>query len=1118
MLQDKGVMQHRDATEGTTAAPPLRFGRAGRWVRALARAVIGAGALWAAAVAGLAILASLGPRPVALPLWMLAEIEARLTRALTDRGNAGLSVALGGVTADAAGGVPRLVLTDLRLVGPEGAALVRLPAVAARFDAAALARRQLRLTDIAAPGARIRLILDADGRLDVAFGDDAAAFDPAALAQGLNRLLAQPELQAAERLAATGAIVTVDDRRAGRVWRAEDGTIDLTRGGDGALRIAAGFVLAGEAAAARLDIALAPDGATRLAARVERLPAVTAAALSPAAAMLAMVDAPLSATVDAAVGADGAIAAFGGTLTAGAGVLRPGPGAEAIAFDGAAVRFAFDPAAARIVVHEASIRSDLLRLTATGTLAATGAPVPSVIGQFRLGAVTLDPEGRFVAPLRFDGGAADLRLRVDPFALDLGQLALWTDGWRLDARGAAVATDGGLRRMLEARIDAIPARSLIALWPRGLAPGTRAWLDRNVRAGTLRDLRLALRADPGAEPAATLAYDFDGADVTVVPGLPPVEGGSGRAMLQAGAFALTLDRGRIVPPAGGPVDLAGSTFRVAEVTRVPGVADVAVTGRGSITAVLSLIDQPPFRFLSAASLAPDIAGGDAAVAARLSLPLIARVKPGDVTWSASARLSGVSSDRLVPGRRLAAPVLSAAADPTEVAVAGEATLDGVPVAGGWRQPLGPPGVPLPPARVAGRIALGPAFAAAFLPGLPQGTVAGAGWADVVLDLPRGAPARLSLTSDLAGVALRIAAARWDKPAGQRGRLAVEARLGGGVAIDRVELVAPGLSAIGSAAVRADGALERMRLDRLRVGDWLDTGLTRDGSGAVALTGGTLDLRRIPGGAAGAAAAPAAGAGGAPLALALDRVEIADGLALTGVAGRVETRAGLTGRIDGRLNGQAAVAVRIEATPAGPAFRITAADAGAALASAGLFDRMRGGTLDLVLTPRGPGFDGHVAIAGFRLAGMPVLAEILNAVSIVGLIDQLSAGGLAFSRASAALRLDGARLAIRDGVAEGPGFGVTLSGSYDTAARRIEMDGVISPVYILNGIGQLLTRPGEGMFGFTYRISGPAGRPAVSVNPLSVLVPGPLRNAFRAQPAEGAAQRAAPADLPQGGDR
>lgn len=1118
MLQDKGAMQHGDASEGTRAGPRLRFGRAGRLVRALAWTVIGAGALLAAAVAGLAILASLGPRPVALPVWMLAEIEARLTRALSDRGNAGLSVALGGVSADAAGGVPRLVLTDLRLVGPEGTALVRLPAVAARFDAAALARRQLRLTDIAAPGARIRLIRDADGRLDVAFGDDAAAFDPAALAQGLNRLLAQPELQSAERLAATGAVVTVDDRRAGRVWRAEDGTIDLTRGSDGALRIAAGFVLAGEAAAARLDIALAPDGAARLAATVERLPAATAAALSPAAAMLALVEAPLSATVDAAVGADGAVTAFGGTLAAGAGVLRPGPAAEAITFDSAAVRFAFDPAAARIVLHEAAIRSDLLSLSATGTLAATDAPSPSVIGQFRLGAVTLDPAGRYAEPLRFDGGAADLRLRVDPFALDLGQLALWTDGWRLDARGAVAAAGGGLRRTLEARIDAIPARGLIALWPRGVVPGTRDWLDRNVRAGTLRDLRLSLRAEPGADPAVRLAYDFDGAEVTVVPGLPPVAAAAGRATLEGGAYALTLDRGRAVPPAGGAIDLAGSSFRVADVMRAPGVADVALTGRGSIAAVLSLLDQPPFRFVSAAGLAPDLVAGEAAVAATLSLPLIARVTPGDVTWSAAARLSGVSSDRLVPGRRLAAPALSATADPAGIAVEGAATLDGVPVEGTWRQPLGPPGAPLPPARVAGRIALGPAFAAAFLPGLPRGTVEGAGWADFTLDLPRGAPARLALTSDLAGVALRIAAAGWDKAAGQRGRLAVEARLGGGgVAIDRVAVEAPGLSAAGSAAVRADGALDRMRLDRLRIGDWLDTGLTRDGSGAVALTGGTLDLRRMPGGPAGAASAPAAG-GGAPLALALDRVQIADGLALTGVAGRVETRAGLTGRIDGRLNGRAAVAVRIETTPAGPAFRVTADDAGAALASAGLFDRMRGGTLDLVLTPRGAGFDGRIAIAGFRIAGMPALAEILNAVSIVGLIDQLSAGGLAFSRATAALRLDGARLTIRDGVAEGPGFGVTLAGSYDTAARRVDMDGVISPLYILNGIGQLLTRPGEGMFGVTYRISGPAARPAVSVNPLSVLAPGPLRNAFRAPPADGPARPAAPADRPQGGDR
>ncbi|MCK7475762.1 MAG: hypothetical protein MZV49_24990 [Rhodopseudomonas palustris] len=57
--------------------------------------------------------------------------------------------------------------------------------------------------------------------------------------------------------------------------------------------------------------------------------------------------------------------------------------------------------------------------------------------------------------------------------------------------------------------------------------------------------------------------------------------------------------------------------------------------------------------------------------------------------------------------------------------------------------------------------------------------------------------------------------------------------------------------------------------------------------------------------------------------------------------------------------------------------------------------------------------------------------------------------------------------------------------------------MISPIYLLNGIGAILTRRGEGLFGFNYtRDRHGATEPAVSVNPLSILTPGMFRDIFR----------------------
>jgi hypothetical protein len=53
--------------------------------------------------------------------------------------------------------------------------------------------------------------------------------------------------------------------------------------------------------------------------------------------------------------------------------------------------------------------------------------------------------------------------------------------------------------------------------------------------------------------------------------------------------------------------------------------------------------------------------------------------------------------------------------------------------------------------------------------------------------------------------------------------------------------------------------------------------------------------------------------------------------------------------------------------------------------------------------------------------------------------------------------------------------------------------------MLNGIGGIFTRQGEGLFGFNFTLTGTTSAPDVGVNPLSVLTPGMFREIFRRPP-------------------
>jgi hypothetical protein len=141
------------------------------------------------------------------------------------------------------------------------------------------------------------------------------------------------------------------------------------------------------------------------------------------------------------------------------------------------------------------------------------------------------------------------------------------------------------------------------------------------------------------------------------------------------------------------------------------------------------------------------------------------------------------------------------------------------------------------------------------------------------------------------------------------------------------------------------------------------------------------------------------------------------------------------------------------------------------------------------------------IEGPRLRDAPAMAELLNLISVVGLLEQLAATASTWARSRRASARSRA-LTLMEGTAVGPSLGISMDGVYDTDARRFDMQGVVSPLYMVNGlVGALFAPRREGLFGFSYRLTGTAQDSNVTVNPLSILTPGIFREIFRRPPPE-----------------
>jgi hypothetical protein len=1056
------------------------------------------------AAASLALAFYLIGRPVTAPEWVQQRIEQRLASELPE---ARISFGEMVIVVDE-GWRPRVRLRDVVVRDRANAEIVSFNEIKASLSMRALLDGAIQPHSLYVSGVFASLRRDVDGRVSLSAGSGGAAptREAATLAQlvgQIDEVFVLPSLSALSSVELRALTLRFDDARAQRAWTADGGRLRLARSGDDLSLSADLALLGGGTRVAVLEASYDSrigEPAAEFGISFEGVSARDVASQGPAFAWLDIMRAPISGSVRGGITEDERLKPLNATLQVGNGVVQPNPQTRPIPFDTLRSYFSFDPETQVLTFDDLSLRSKWLSGQVTGAAhfdGITAGRLEAMVGQFRLQDFSANPDDLFDDPVEIAAAEVDLRLQLDPFHLQIGRLQITDSGSTLQAEGDLRADSEGWKLGVDGQMDALTPERLLAFWPEGVKPKTRKWVSENLYDGTLSNIDVALRMAPDAPPQNYLAFDFDGAEVRFMRTLPNVTEGRGHASLIDNRFVVAVDQGQIVAPEGGPIAVGGSSFIMPDV-RVkdgpPGI--VRLRTRSSLTAALSLLDQPPMRVMQKTGLPVTLAEGEAVLEGTLAFPLKKGGKPEDVRFDIAGTLRDLDTERLVKNRRLQSEALTLTASNDRIAIGGDGTLDGIAINANWSQKIGPGS---DRSQLEGRIALTKETLETFDIALPPGTLSGAGSGDISVDLQKGQPPRFSLSSDLKGVRLAVPQLSWVKPAGATGRLDLVGTLGAVPQVNSIRIDGAGLRAVGNIRLSPDGALDRVRFDRVAVGNWLDVPVDMIGRGKgeplqISVRGGKIDLRRAAFGKGPPNARP-----GPPLLLNLDRLQITDSIALTEMQGRFQTFGGLDGSFKARLNGETPVQGRVLPRNGRSAIRLVSEDAGGVMRSANLIRQVRGGDFSLTLLPVGTGgaFDGQLNIGDVRIKDAPGIAALLNAISVVGLINELNGDGIYFDDVSAAFRLTPKRLVLTEASATGASMGLSMDGIYALDTGQIDMQGVVSPVYMLNGIGSLLTRKGEGLIGFNYRLTGPAKAPQVSVNPLSALTPGGLRNIFRA---------------------
>ena len=1039
-------------------------------------------------------------RDITAPSWITERIEDRAGDVLE-----GATLEFGAITVRIGRDLhPTVRLVDTRLIDAGGLTLSRVPIVEGVMSPRGLILQQdVLMQNVRLIGAQINLRRARDGSVSFALttgGNDLGqARSLPELLEQFDQVFERPALEALETVRADGLIVNFDDARAGRSWIVDGGAVSLDLRGDETAIRGNFSLLSGGADVTNVSLTYASPRGSRAAdvgLNLGNAQARDIAAQSAALRWLQGVDAPITASLRTQLDDTGALGPLNATLEIGQGVLQPNPGTQPIAFDDAKAYFTYDPQRDSISFSELSLATEWGSLRADGDAYLRefrdGLP-NALLAQFQFRDVALNPPGFFDTPPQVPQAAVDIRLRFDPFSVEIGQAVMIDGDTRLSADGIVAATDAGWQVSLDTHIDSIAPEQFVSFWPLSMKPRTRAWFANNMTQGRLINVNAGFRIAP--ERAGQFALGFEFADNTIkfLRDIPPITQAKGAASIEDSRFVVSLDSGVVNAPQGGPMQLAGSDFTIVDLALDPSPAILNLKIDSTLTAALSILNQKPFEYMDKANLPVTLGDGRALTQGQITWPLEPAPPPDSITFDMRSELRNVRSNTLLADRSFAAPRLQVIVDKQGINIAGPVRVGDVAAIGAWDQRFGDPS--RPGSRVEADVALSQAFLDEFGIALPPGTIGGNGTGQLSVDFQADVAPAFRLSSDLVGVTVGIPAVGWSKPARTAGNLLVSGTLGDVPSIETLEIGGGGLQAAGQIDLNADGQLQAARFSQLRVGNWFNAPITLRGQGAgaplaVEISGGSLDLRNAQFGA---------GQGnGGPVTIALDRLQVTEGIALTNFRGDFRSQQGFRGQFTGQLNGASDVAGTVAPREGRSAVQLRSEDAGGILRATGLMRNAVGGSADLTLLPAGGAgtFEGTLRVRDIRVRDAPAIAALLDAISVVGLLQQLDGQGLAFEEVDARFLLTPDRVIVSEASAVGPGLGISVDGIYTLASKQIDLQGVVSPFFLVNSIGSFLTRRGEGLIGFNYTIGGTSDAPQVAVNPLSALTPGMFREIFR----------------------
>ena len=913
--------------------------------------------------------------------------------------------------------------------------------------------------------------------------------------------------------------LTVTDERSGKDWALENIQLSLERphGGGVAVKLSS----ENPERPWQLVASVRPvrNGSRGVEIEARHLPANDLVRAFHLAAGNLQANVPLSVSVRGEIGVDGVPRGFAGRIVAEPGFIGDSADDDGrINIDQAEFKFAWS-AADRQLSIPFQIISAGNRIT---LMAQVEAPEQSGGDwQFKVsgGTVVLVTSGDHAKPLTLDHIAltGNFNPTKHHFAVEQGDVG----NRDVDVVMSGNADNSSGEWRLNAGIAAkrMTADTLKRLWPVFVVPKVRDWFNERLVSGAVDHVTIAvnapvdtLRAEGPPVPDNGLSIEALATNCVLRPvdGLPALNDADLTVHIVGRNAQIAVGKAIANMPSGRKLVLSNGLFEVPDTAPHEPPARVRFKLDGPVPAAAELLAVDRLRDVSQTPFDPATTRGNLTAQVSLAMPLKPDLPPGSTNYSIVVDATNFSADHMIMGQRLDAPTLHVTATPQGFQFKNDVKIAGAPANLEYHEMRGDTAADI---RISGtldatarnNLGLDPANAiSGSVPIHLSGRVA----------TTADREGRFAVEADLTSVQINGFLPGWAKPAGKPARVTFTLNSKPqSTRIDDLVIEGAGDGVKGVAEFDGSGDLQSASFpvygfsDGDKVSLKADRG--QDGTLRVAMRGDLYDGRAFIKSLTGGGSNPSQADKRPPVDVDLD-IKVGavlgfNGEALSNVDLKMSRRAGeirnlaLNAKIgrEGALNGElhsqsdGHEGVYLRTTDAGALFRVT-----------DVYPRMSGGQMAIMMdapSANDPVQQGTLNVVNFTIHDE---AELQRAASQNGPQTQALGNNLQFSSMQVYFTRSPGRIVLRDGVARGPVIGGTIDGSIDYTRDKVDLRGTLVPFYVANNffgwipvVGTILGGNKEGIFGFTYQVSGRPGNPVLNVNILSGLAPGVLRKIF-----------------------